>query len=290
MLESSNLETSEMMDVQPVDPVAPWIGGKSQLAPYLCPLIDRIPHVTYAEPFVGMGGIFFRRSKVPKCEIINDWSRDIVNLFRILNRHFPQFCDVLKWQITSRAEFDRLKQAVPDTLTDLERAARFLYLQKTSFGGKVTGQNFGMIYEGAARFDLTKLVPNLEAVHTRLTGVIIENMDYKDFLRQYDREGTLFYLDPPYYNSESDYGKDAFTRDEFPQMAEILRGLKGKFIFSINDHPEVRRIFSGFHVIEKEVFYSIASGDKGRDFSELIFSNFDLSEYESKDLFSAAIS
>lgn len=279
--------TLEKCPVESCEPVAPWIGGKSQLAPFLCPLIDNIPHVTYAEPFVGMGGVFFRRSKKPKCEIMNDWSRDVTNLFRILNCHFPQFCDVLKWQVTSREEFERLKAANPDTLTDLQRAARFLYLQKTSFGGKVTGQSFGMIYEGPARFDLTKLVPNLESVHTRLAGVIIENMDYKDFILQYDREGTLFYLDPPYYNSEGDYGKDAFTRDEFQKLADILRGIQGRFIFSINDHPEVRRIFDGFNFLEKRVFYTIASGDKGREFSELIFSNFDLSPYEPKDLFSA---
>lgn len=158
----------ELIDVDPVDPVAPWLGGKSQLSKVLCPLIDRVPHVTYAEPFVGMGGIFFRRAKKPKSEVINDRSSDVTNLFRILNRHFPQFCDVLKWQITSRDEFERLKNEPPSSLTDLERAARFLYLQKTCFGGKVDGQNFGVAPTSPARFDLTKLVPILESVHSRL--------------------------------------------------------------------------------------------------------------------------
>ncbi|TXH12908.1 MAG: DNA adenine methylase [Hyphomicrobiaceae bacterium] len=281
MLESNIV----LENVIPVSPVAPWMGGKSQLAPILCPLIDRIPHVTYAEPFMGMGGIFFRRSRKPKAEIINDFSRDVINLFRILSRHFPQFCDVLKWQVTSRAEFERLKAADPNTLTDLERAARFLYLQRTCFGGKVRGQNFGIIPDGPARFDLTKLVPLLEEVHSRLTSVVIENLDYKDFIARYDREGALFYLDPPYYECETDYGKDAFSRDEFPLMAEILKNIQGRFILSINDHPDIRGIFSGFLFKEVEVQYSVGGGEKVGRFGELIISNFDLTEFEDKDLF-----
>lgn len=122
------ISETEPVLISPCVPPAPWIGGKSQLAFTLCPIIDAIPHTAYVEPFIGMGGIFFRRARRPKCEIINDWSKDVTNLFRILNRHFPQFCDVLKWQITSREEFDRLKNASPESLTDLERAARFLYL------------------------------------------------------------------------------------------------------------------------------------------------------------------
>jgi DNA adenine methylase len=81
-----------------------------------------------------MGGVFFRRRSRPKMEVINDINRDVVNLFRILQRHFQQLLDVLKWQVCSRAEFDRLVQVAPDTLTDLERAARFLYLQRAAFG------------------------------------------------------------------------------------------------------------------------------------------------------------
>lgn len=80
----------------------------------------------YAEPFVGMGGVFFRRMKVPRSEVINDRNGEVINLFRILQRHYPQFMDTLKFQITSWREFERLKACDPATLTDLERAARFI--------------------------------------------------------------------------------------------------------------------------------------------------------------------
>lgn len=77
-----------------------------------------------------MGGIFLRRQTRPRAEVINDRGRDIANLFRILQRHYPQFLDCLRFQLTTRAEFERLVAVDPDTLTDLERAARFLYLQR----------------------------------------------------------------------------------------------------------------------------------------------------------------
>lgn len=109
-------------------PVAPWLGGKSKLAKTLIERIEGISHDTYAEPFVGMGGIFLRRAYRPKGEVVNDLNSEIINLFRILQRHYPQFMDCLKYQITSRKEFERLRAVDPATLTDLERAARFLYL------------------------------------------------------------------------------------------------------------------------------------------------------------------
>ena len=104
------------------------MGGKRNLAKRITSILDGIPHQTYAEPFVGMGGIFLRRSMRPRCEVINDFGRDVSNLFRILQRHYPQFLSVLRFQLTTRTEFIRLVETNPETLTDLERAARFLYL------------------------------------------------------------------------------------------------------------------------------------------------------------------
>ncbi|TCM53558.1 hypothetical protein C8J36_1064 [Rhizobium sp. PP-F2F-G48] len=113
---------------------------------------------------------------------MNDRYGDIVNLFRILQGHYPQFMDCLKFQITSRREFERLKACDPSTLTDLERVARFIYLQKLAFGGKVSGQTFGVSHEGGACFNLTRLAPFLKDVHERLAGIVIENLDWLGFI------------------------------------------------------------------------------------------------------------
>lgn len=256
--------------VDPVRPPAPYIGGKRNLAKRLVALIGEIPHRTYAEVFVGMGGVFFRRTARPPAEVINDWSEDVANLFRILQHHYVAFLDMLRCQLTSRAGFERLLALEPRSLTDLQRAARFLYLQKTSFGGKVTGQGFGVSPLNTARFDVTKLGPVLEAVHERLAGVTIERLPWSDFIARYDRQGTLFYLDPPYYGSEDDYGAALFDRDQFALMAEQLAGIRGRFVLSLNDHPEVRRIFAGFAFREEGVRYSLPGNGNAQLAREVI--------------------
>lgn len=259
----------DFLSVKPVSPPAGYIGGKRQLAQRIASLIEQIPHDGYAEVFVGMGGIFFRRRLTPKMEVINDKSGDVATLFRILQRHYPQFMETLKFQITSRREFERLAQCDPATLTDLERAARFLYLQRLAFGSKVVGRNFGVDTTGSARFNISHLGTVLEGVHERLSGVVIECLDWSAFIDRYDRPGVLFYLDPPYYGSEKDYGADAFQRDDFAKIAQRLSRLAGRFILSINDCLPVREIFEAFDLIEVPVKYTISAGSP-KDVGELI--------------------
>lgn len=254
-----------LMPVEPTLPVAPWMGGKRNLAKRICAILDATPCTTYAEPFVGMGGVFLRRASRPRAEVINDKGRDIANLFRILQRHYVAFLDTLRFQLTTRAEFNRLLATDPDTLTDLERAARFLYLQRTAFGGKVSGRNFGVTTDRSARFNLTTLEPMLEDLHTRLAGVVIECLDYGEFIRRYDGPGTLFYLDPPYWGCEGDYGKAMFNRADFQRLADQLAAIEGKFLLSINDVPEIRTIFAWARITEVTTTYTIAGGGRGRE-------------------------
>ncbi|WCT72041.1 DNA adenine methylase [Sphingomonas naphthae] len=252
------MESISLEPVDPVRPVAGYIGGKRNLSRRLVDQIAATPHDLYAEPFVGMGGVFFRRDARPKVEVVNDISADVSTLFRILQRHYTAFLDMLRYQLCSRAEFDRLMKVDPVTLTDLERAARFLYLQRTAFGGKVAGRHFGTSRTGPARFDLTKLVPLLEEVHDRLCGVTIERLHFADFIRRYDRPGALFYCDPPYWGCEGDYGADVFSWMDFDLLRGVLAALKGRFILSINDRPEVRKMFADFHIQPVELTYRIS--------------------------------
>jgi len=255
----------KLMPVTPVLPVAPYQGGKKNLAARLCAKIESRPHRLYAEPFVGMGGVFLRRSMRPKAEVINDRSREVANLFRIVQRHYVPFLEMMRFQITTRAEFERLVKTPADTLTDLERAARFLYLQRTGFGGKVAGTAvFGVSPDRPAKFDVTKVGPMLEDLHSRLAGVTIECLDFAEFLTRYDRPRTLFYLDPPYWGCEGDYGKDLFSRADFERLRDVLRGLKGAFIMSLNDVPAVRDLFGEFDIEAVETTYSIAKAGNKR--------------------------
>lgn len=263
------MESFDFRPVSPATPPAPYIGGKRRLAARIVDMIDQVPHSTYAEPFVGMGGVFLRRSRAPKSEVINDRSGDVAGFFRILQRHYVAFLDFLRFQLTSRQEFERLLRTDPTTLTDLERAARFLYLQRTAFGGKVVGRTFGVSVGRSGRFDVTTLAPMLEAVHERLAGVVIECLPYSDFIRRYDRPETLFYLDPPYEGSEGDYGAGAFSSDDFARLADQLHSIAGRFILSVNDTATVRACFKGFSMEPVKTVYSVSAG-RSKEASELI--------------------
>lgn len=260
--------------VNPVSPAAGYLGGKRNLARRICAIIDRTDHDGYAEPFVGMGGIFLRRSTRPKVEVINDLSGDVATFFRVLQEHYPYFIDMLRFRVASRAEFERLNALPADRLTDLQRAARFLYLQRLAFGGKVAGRNFGVSTTTPARFNVTKIEPMLADIHDRLAGVVIEQLPYQSFLSRYDRPGMLFYLDPPYFGCEDDYGAGTFSPADFSKLAELLAAARGKVLLSINDTPAVREVFAAFIITPIETTYTIARGGNGQRAGELIISNF----------------
>ncbi len=261
-----------MQNIKPTKPPAPYIGGKRILAATIIKRINATPHKSYVEPFCGMGGVFFRRDQKPKCEVINDYNGEVTNLFRILQRHYTPFMDMMKFSLTSRQDFDRLQNTNENTLTDLERAARFLYLQKAAFGGKVTGQNFGVSIGSDARFNTVKLRPILEKLHARLSSVLIENLGYAECIKKYDRPTTLFYLDPPYWGTEDVYGEHLFSKADFEKLAIQLSKIKGSFILSLNDCPEIRETFNAFNMEEVGVTYSV-SQTKTKSAGELIIWN-----------------
>lgn len=93
MLSNPSPDLCQLEHVAPVRPPAPYIGGKKNLAKRLVGLINDVPHRTYAEVFVGMGGVFFRRDRRPPAEVINDWSEDVSTLFRVLQHHYVAFVD-----------------------------------------------------------------------------------------------------------------------------------------------------------------------------------------------------
>lgn len=270
-VESKNIFNFEQ--VKPVEPLASYIGGKKLLAKAIVPIIEKIPHNIYCEPFVGMGGIFFRRTQKPKCEAINDINNELVNMFRMVERFPDYLADMLKFKICSRAEFKRMLDTPPLLLTELERAVRYLYIQKNAFGGKVRSQAFGVDLS-RVRFSSKRVIPQIQALHERLAGVYIECLPYQEFIKRYDRVDTLFYLDPPYWGSESFYGKDFFSRTDFTELAKLLKVIKGKFIMSINDVPEIRAIFKGFYIKEVSTRYTTGI-QPGKQAAELLISNVD---------------
>ncbi|CAK0473302.1 DNA adenine methylase [Burkholderia pseudomallei] len=120
--------------------------------------------------------------------------------------------------------------------------------------------------------NLLRIEEELSAAHIRLANAYIERLDWATCIDRYDRPHTLFYLDPPYFETEG-YGV-AFPFEEYEKMAERLRSIKGRAIVSLNDHPEIRRVFAGFHIESVPIQYTIGGG-KGVERRELIIFSWD---------------
>lgn len=102
-----------------------WVGGKSQLTSTIIPLIPE--HQCYVEVFAGAAWLLFRKPQ-SKTEIINDINGDLVCLYRVVQNHLDEFVRYFRWALISREEFERLKSVPPETLTDIQRSARFYFL------------------------------------------------------------------------------------------------------------------------------------------------------------------
>lgn len=245
----------------------PWPGGKTRLLQHLLPLLSDNPHRTYVEAFAGGAALLFAREPA-KIEVLNDSHGELVRLYRVVANHLDEFVRQFRWALTSREMFKWAQLQHVDTLTDIQRAARFFYLQRLAFGGKVTGQTFWTCATGPKRINLMRLEEDLSEAHLRLSRVVIENMAWQQCIQRYDTPETLFFLDPPYWETEG-YG-GAFPIGEYQQLAETLASLKGRAILTINDHPEMRALFDRFPGTTVGIRYTIGGG-KGADRKERIY-------------------
>lgn len=240
-------------------PLFAWIGGKRRLTAKILPLFPE--HTCYVEAFAGAAALFFAKEPA-HTEVLNDVNSDLVNLYRVVKHHPDEFARQFRWALTSRQIFGWMQQTPPETLTDVQRAARFYYLQRLCFGAKVEGQTFGTSTTGGVRLNLLRMEEDLSSVHLRLSRAQIEHLDWASCLERYDRPHTLFYLDPPYWGTEG-YGVE-FGLDQYDRMAELMRRLKGKAIVSVNDIPEMRAAFKGFPMSPVDIRYSVGSSGRGR--------------------------
>lgn len=237
----------------------PYFGGKNRLAKRI---IERIPpHDCYVEVFAGGAGILFKKEP-SKAEVLNDLDGELVTFYRVIKHHPLEFHRQFEYSLVSRDEFKRLLKVDPATLTDVQRACRYFYLQKNAFGGKVTGQTFGTATTGPPRFNLFRLEQIVQEAWLRLAQVTIERLDFRELIPRYDREHTFYFMDPPYWEIPG-YRHD-FKEQDFTDLADVLRGIKGRFLMTINDHPRVRQIFREFRIEEVELKYSMSKESKAR--------------------------
>lgn len=254
-----------------------YIGGKSRFITTILPMIPT--HTTYVEPFSGGAQIFFRKEPA-KVEVLNDIDNELVNFYRVCQSHYQELLRYLRFMIVGRNWYKKLQKTPPESLTDIQRAGRYFYLQKSTFGGKVINQNYAIQVVQPPHFSTAKLAKVIEDTHKRLDGVQIESLPYEKVIQKYDRASTFFYIDPPYYGVSGLYRFD-FEHAQFEQLAEQLKTIQGKFLLSVNDRPELREIFRGFNFTAISVSYSVQK-HAGRRYGELLIDNYTKSGGRSK--------
>lgn len=256
-----------MPDSRP--PLAGWMGGKSLLAKRI---VERIPeHTCYVEPFAGAAWVLFRKPE-SKVEVINDINKDVVTLYRCIQWHLEEFVRYFKWVLVSRDEFERLKKAPPETLTDIQRAARFYYLQQACFGGRIASPSFGYGKARPSKLNLLRIEEYLSAAHLRLARAYVECLPYAEIIKRYDGPETFFYIDPPYWDCEGYYGQGIFSRGDFSKLAAQLDDISGKFILSLNDTPGVREVFCAFSIEAVQTKYT-CNNERNKTASEVLIRN-----------------
>lgn len=237
------------------------MGGKRRLADAI---LSRIPeHSCYVEVFAGGAAILFAKEDPAEVEVLNDIDGELVNFYRVLKHHLLEFCNQFRYSIVSRQIFDWLSITPTETLTDIQRAARFYYLQKLCFGGRPTGRTFGTATTSRPRLNLLRIEEEISEAHVRLAHVFVEHLDWPECIKRYDRPHTFFFLDPPYWKL-SGYGTSEFGLEEYQKLADAMGSCKGRTLLTINDHPDIRKIFTGFKYERLEITYIVGGVKSGR--------------------------
>lgn len=243
-----------------------WVGGKKLLRSRI---LQEFPEPgtfgRYVEVFGGAAWLLFARDEHAKMEVYNDVNGQLVNLFRVVKYHPEALQAELDWILTSREQFFDALQEVRG-LTDIQRAARFFIAIKESFGTDC--RSFAVRPK-----DMQKAVDFLRIASDRLRRVVIEQEDFEQLLKTYDRPDALFYLDPPYYEAEK-YYPDRFQPEDHERLQVALGRIRGRFILSYNDCQPIRELYRGYTTIEVDRSDNLVAKSMTRRYRELIIKNF----------------
>ncbi|SCM70362.1 DNA adenine methylase [Desulfovibrio sp. 86] len=244
-----------------VSPVLKWVGGKRQLLDVLKPLLPQRV-TTYCEPFAGGGALLFNLQ--PKTAYVNDINKELIRVYEIIQRDVEALIAALQ-DFKNEADFfysvrdwdrDREKYS---SLTDVQKAARILYLNKTCYNGLFRVNSAGEFNSPFGNYRNPNIVnaPTLRAVSSYLNAAAIHltSIDYAEVLQALPK-GTFVYLDPPYdpvsnTSSFTGYAKGGFSRDEQIRLRKSCdalhrRGLK--FMLSNSATDFIKEQYAAYNI------------------------------------------
>lgn len=261
-----------------ISPILKWVGGKRQLLSEIMPLINKNCS-TYVEPFVGGGAVFFELQ--PKKAIINDFNSELINVYQVVRDNVEELISALEKhnELNSEEYFyevrgiDRTEQF--QEMTDVEKAARIIYLNKTCFNGLYRVNAAGHFNSPYGKYKNPNIVnaTTLRAMSKYLNkgNIVIRQGDYKEALKGL-RKGAFVYLDPPYMpistsSSFTGYTENGFSYDHQVELKKECDKLRKKgiaFLQSNSDCPEIRDLYKDYEIITVQARRNINSNAKKR--------------------------
>lgn len=243
-----------------------WIGGKKSLRNKITEQFpDSKEYDRYIEVFGGAGWLLFSKDKHAKMEVFNDVNGELINLYRCVKYHCDALQKELEWMLVSREQFFDCKEQINTRgFTDIQRAARYFILIKNSFGTDL--HSFALREK-----NLENSINYLSLIKERLKSTVIENKDFENLIKTYDREKALFYLDPPYFMTEKYYG-DVFKEADHVRLKEALSDVKGKFVLSYNDCDFIKKLYAEYNIVEVDRQHNLKPNSER--YKELIIKNF----------------
>lgn len=284
------------------------VGNKSSILHILYAVFP-VNYSRFVDVFGGSGSVLLGKPEVHSFEVYNDFDRNLVNLFRCMKERTMATVRELGFcNLNSREDFNAIKkffeqdnrafddkylteeldltklllplpeaEEISELRTritgdhDVRRAAMFLKLLRYSYSSG--GKSFA-----SQPFDIRKLFGLIKELEDRMANVVVENQDFEVLIRHYDRTDTFFYADPPYFSTEDMYAV-GFNWDDHVRLRDTLAGIKGKFLLSYNDCPEIRELYKDFSLFDFSRTHSMAQRyEAGKEFKELLIANYDLYE------------
>ena len=283
------------------------VGNKSSILHILYAVFP-MKYGRFVDVFGGSGSVLLGKPEIHPFEVYNDFDRNLVNLFRCMKErtmatiHELGFCN-----LNSREDFNVIKKFfetdgrfVDEYLSeelaltslmlpppeaaeikelrtrianehDVRRAAMFLKLLRYSYSS-------GCKSFASQPFDIRRVFGLIKELEDRMANVVVENQDFETLIKHYDRPDTFFYADPPYFSTEDMYAV-GFNWNDHLRLRNTLAEIKGKFLLSYNDCPEIRELYKDFSLFDFSRTHSMAQRyEAGKEFKELLIGNYDLYE------------
>lgn len=249
-----------------------WLGGKSLLRGKI---ISRLPNgiKTWVEVFCGASWVTFGKIPSPY-EVLNDIDSMLVNFYEVVSDDSlcEELIQELEHVLISRELFEKYQKTLKNKgLSPVKKASMFYYVIKNSFGGM--GKYFGVDPLNKPGLNVKEVRRLFLETQQRLAWVRIENLDFRECIKRYDRKYTFFYLDPPYHTPTSRSYCSFFIDHDYRDLKCILDHIEGRFLLSINDCPFIRDLFSAYTIEEIETRYSVMSNGN-KKVSELLIRNY----------------